>query len=213
MFIDRSDAGRQLAAALAGPRERPVVLALPRGGVPVGLEVARALGAPLDILMVRKIGAPSQPEVALGAVVDGSPPLVWLNEQIVAAAGADEDYIEAEKARQLREIARRRQVYGQDRPAPDLAGREAIVVDDGAATGATMRIALRALATSAAAKVTVALPVAPPEVVAGLRAEADEVICLEQPDSFRAVGLHYGRFAQVTDEEVVAALRTAAGPG
>lgn len=210
MFSDRTDAGRQLGAAVSAYRGQPVlVLALPRGGVPVGLEVARVLDAPLDVLLVRKITAPSHPELAIGAVVDGSPPQLLLEEQIVAATGATQDHIKAEKARQLREIERRRQLYRGDRPPPATQGLTVIVVDDGIATGATMRIALRALARSGAARVIVAVPVAPPDVLERIRPEADEVICLRMPEPFHAVGMHYRDFDQTSDDEVVRALAEA----
>lgn len=210
MFSDRIDAGRQLGAAVSAYRGQPVlVLALPRGGVPVGLEVARVLDAPLDVLLVRKITAPSHPELAIGAVVDGSSPQLLLEEQIVAATGATQDHIKAEKARQLREIERRRQLYRGNRPPPATQGRTVIVVDDGIATGATMRIALRALARSGAARVIVAVPVAPPDVLERIRPEADEVICLRMPEPFQAVGMHYRDFDQTSDDEVVRALAEA----
>ncbi|ABL72775.1 phosphoribosyltransferase (plasmid) [Paracoccus denitrificans] len=210
MFADRTDAGRRLGAALSGRRGGSVlVLALPRGGVPVGLEVARALDAPLDVLLVRKITAPAHPELAIGAVVDGSTPQLLLDDQLVAATGATAEHIAAEKARQLREIERRRQAYRGTRPAPEIRGRTVIVVDDGIATGATMRIALRALARSGAARVIVAVPVAPPDVLELIRAEADEVVCLRTPEPFHAVGFHYDDFDQTSDEEVVRALAEA----
>ncbi|MEF9602801.1 phosphoribosyltransferase family protein, partial [Paracoccus sp. PXZ] len=160
MFANRTDAGRQLGAALSGHKGEPVlVLALPRGGVPVGLEVAKVLDAPLDVILVRKIRAPAHPELAIGAIVDGTPPQLLLDDQLVAATRATEEHIAAEKALQLREIERRRQAYRGGRPAPETRGRTVIVVDDGIATGATMRIALKALARSGAARVIVAVPV------------------------------------------------------
>ncbi len=215
MFADRVDAGRQLAAALAGQRDEPLlVLALPRGGVPVGYEVARALGAPLDVILVRKIGAPGQPELAIGAVVDGSPPQLLLNDRLVAATGATPEHVAAEEARQIREIARRRQLYRGDRPPPEIRGRTVIVVDDGVATGATMRVALRALARSGATRVIVAVPVAPADALRDIRAEADAVVCLGTPEPFHAVGLYYRDFEQVSDAEVTRILaRANAGNG
>ena len=210
MFANRTDAGRQLGAALSGHKGEPVlVLALPRGGVPVGLEVAKVLDAPLDVILVRKIRAPAHPELAIGAIVDGTPPQLLLDDQLVAATRATEEHIAAEKALQLREIERRRQAYRGGRPAPETRGRTVIVVDDGIATGATMRIALKALARSGAARVIVAVPVAPPDVLEKIRAEADEVVCLRTPEPFHAVGLHYRDFDQTSDEEVVRTLAEA----
>jgi len=210
MFANRTDAGRQLGAALSEHRgESLLVLALPRGGVPVGLEVAKVLDAPLDVILVRKIRAPAHPELAIGAIVDGTPPQLLLDDQIVAATGASAEHIAEEKALQLAEIRRRRQTYRGERPPPHTRGRTVIVVDDGIATGATMRIALRALAQSGAARVIVAVPVAPPEVLEIIRAEADEVVCLRTPEPFYAVGLHYRDFDQTSDDEVIRALAEA----
>jgi len=210
MFADRIDAGRQLAAAVSAYRHQPVlVLALPRGGVPVGLEVAKVLDAPLDVVLVRKIRAPAHPELALGAIVDGTPPQLLLDDQIAAATGATPEYIAAEKAHQLQEIERRRQIYRNGRPAAETHGRTVILVDDGIATGATMRVALRALAQSGAARVIVAVPTAPADVLDRIRPEADEVICPQTPEPFQAVGLHYRDFDQTTDQEVVQALAEA----
>ena len=203
LFTDRRDAGRRLAEALLAYREEdPVVLALPRGGVPVAYEVARRLEAPLDLVFVRKIGAPHQPEFGLGAVVDGADPQIVLNpeaERIAAPAG----YIEAVARRELVEIERRRKAYLGDRPPIPVRGRTAIVVDDGVATGGTIRAALAGLARAQAKKVVLAVPVGPYDVVASLRADADEVVCLATPQPFYAVGLWYGDFTQTTDAEVV----------
>ncbi len=210
-FDDRAAAGRALAARFAATRflAPPLVLALPRGGVPVAAEVALALKAPLDLLLVRKIGAPLQPELAVAAVVDGASPEIVVDEETAALAGADRAYIEREAALELREIERRRRVYLGDRPPPVLTGRTVIVVDDGVATGTTVRAALKALRRQHPARIVLAFAVGPADTVAALRSEADEVVCLMEPAEFHAVGLHYRDFHQVGDDEVVAALRAA----
>lgn len=214
MFADRTDAGRRLAAALVHLRDRhPVVLALPRGGVPVGFEVAKVLAAPLDILLVRKIGAPFQPELAAAAIVDGAEPVLVRNEEVIRAYGIDEEWIEAEAARQLAEIERRRRLYCGDRAPVSLRGRTAILVDDGIATGTTVRAALRALARLAPARRVLAVPVAPPDTVASLAHEADEIVALKQPEWMGAVGQFYRDFTQTEDEEVVRLLAEAARRG
>lgn len=211
MFADRTDAGRRLAAALVHLRDRhPVVLALPRGGVPVGFEVAKALAAPLDILLVRKIGAPFQPELAAAAIVDGAEPVLVRNEEVIRAYGIDEEWIEAEAARQLAEIERRRRLYCGDRAPVSVRGRTAVLVDDGIATGTTVRAALRALARLAPARRVLAVPVAPPDTVASLAHEADEIVALEQPEWMGAVGQFYRDFTQTEDAEVVRLLAEAA---
>lgn len=214
VFADREEAGRLLARRLAArPREGPlVVLALPRGGVPVGLEVARVLHAPLDLLIVRKIGAPWQPELAVAAVVDGQPPQLVIDEETSAMTGADADYIEKARLRELREIERRRHVYLHGRTPVPVAGATVIVVDDGIATGTTMRAALKGLRQMKPKRLVVAVPVAPADTVAAIAAEVDEVVCLEQPEFFHAIGNHYADFHQVPDDEVIAALRAAEVP-
>jgi putative phosphoribosyl transferase len=207
MFANRQSAGRRLGRRLRRlRRERPVVLALPRGGVAVGFEVAELLDAPLDIVLVRKIGAPGQPELALGAVADGGGPQIVVSDRMAAELGVDRTYIEAETARQLAEIERRREVYVGSRQRLPLAGRTAIVVDDGIATGSTVRAALRAVRSAGAAKTVLAVPVAPRDTLAALREEADEIVCLDSPTPFVAVGAHYADFAQLSDAEVVALL-------
>lgn len=212
-FADRSEAGRELARALSKRRLEPpiVVLALPRGGVPVAAEVARALDAPLDLLLVRKIGAPMQPEFAVAAVVDGDPPEVVTDEANAKATGADARYLARETRREVDEIARRRQAYLHGRPPLPVAGATVVVVDDGIATGTTMRAALKALRRRSPARLVLAVPVAPSDAVALLAREVDDLVCLAEPWPFRAVGLHYVDFHQVPDDEVVAALRAAAG--
>lgn len=212
MFVDRNHAGRELAAELARRAYAdPVVLALPRGGVPVAAEVARALHAPLDLLLVRKIGAPANPELAVAAIAEGAQHPV-LDRETLAMTGATQAYVEREAKAQLQEIARRRRAYLQDRPPVSVVGRTVIVVDDGIATGTTARAALRALRSRGAARVVLAVPVAPPESVRDLQAEADEIVCLSQPEFFGAVGSFYADFHQVGDDEVVAALAAAGVP-
>lgn len=210
LFADRRDAGRRLAAVLhARHYADPVVLALPRGGVPVGYEIARVLPAPLEVLLVRKIGAPGQPEFGLGAVVDGAEPQVVMDEEIVRLVDPPPGYVEQEVERQLAEIERRRRLYVGARPPLSLAGRTAIVVDDGIATGATARAALRAIARLAAHRV-LAVPVASEDILDDLAREVDEIVCILRPARLYAVGAHYEDFTQTTDEEVVRLLDEAA---
>ncbi len=200
VFADRRDAGRRLAAVLDHLRDRqPYVIAVPRGGVVVGREVAVHLRAPLDVIVPRKLRAPHNPELAVGAVAEGG--AVFIDEEI--ARGIRTAYLEQEMASQRAEIARRVQAYRGGRPLPRLSGRAAIVVDDGIATGATMVAALRAVRALTPARLVAAVPVAPPEGIAGLAREADEVVCLAAPAIFHAVGQFYEDFAQVDDSEVV----------
>jgi predicted phosphoribosyltransferase len=202
-FVNRQEAGRLLAAELADLKPRkPVILALPRGGVPVAAEIARALEAPLDLVMVRKIGAPMQAELAVGAVVDGDTHEIVLNEDIVRLLDVSERYIEIECSKELQEIERRRERYLGGRPRVDVAGRVAVIVDDVIATGSTMRAALRATRRRKPAWLIVAVPVAPPETVEELRAEVDEIRCLLTPEGLGAIGLYYRDFSQVSDSEV-----------
>ena len=210
VFADRQDAGRKLATAVAKlDLDDPIIIALPRGGVPVAAEVARVLRAPLDLLLVRKIGAPGQDEYAIGALVDGDVPQVVLNDEVMALVQPPPGYVDAEVKRQLAELGRRREAYlGVRRPlAP--RGRTVVVVDDGIATGSTVTAALQALRKAGAARVVLAVPVAPEDTIARLREQADEVVCLATPAGFRAVGLHYADFRQTTDDEVVALLAAA----
>jgi putative phosphoribosyl transferase len=207
MFADRRTAGRELSGRLQHLRkEKPLVLALPRGGVPVGFEIAAGLDAPLDIVLVRKIGVPWQPELALGAVVDGADPQVLINADLATELAIGEGYIKNETARQLQEIERRRQTYLGDRSPIPLAGRSVIVVDDGIATGSTVRAALRAVRKAGAGKIVLAVPVAPEDTVDELRAEVDEIVCLALPNPFIAVGAHYAEFPQLADADVVTLL-------
>lgn len=206
-FADRKEAGRLLAARVAalGLRD-PVVYALPRGGVPVAAEVADALHAPLDLVLVRKIGAPGQPELALGAVVDGEVPETVLNPDIVAVTGASAAFIEAARQRELAEIERRRTRYLAGHSPIDPAGRDAVVVDDGIATGATARAALHALRRRGVARLVLATPLAPRDTLRALRGEADEIVCLFVPAPFPGIGAFYRDFHQLTDEEVIGLL-------
>ena len=210
-FRDRTDAGRKLARALSHLKPaKPIVLALPRGGVPVGFEVANALGAPLDVILVRKIGAPDQPELGLGAVVDGENPQLVLNEELVALVRPGRRYLETEEKRQLAEIERRRALYRPGRAPMSLEGRTVIVVDDGIATGGTMKAVLQALKNARPARLVLAVPVAPPDTLNELSPLADEVVCLMTPEPFYAVGGYYRDFTQTTDEEVIDLLARAA---
>ena len=210
IFANRVEAGRLLVKKLLeNDLQDPVVLALPRGGVPIGLEVAQAIGAPLDLLLVRKIGVPFQPELALGAVVDGDNPQIVINEDVRRLARVSDEEIEAIKTRELKEIDRRRQRYLQGRAAVSVAGKTAIVVDDGIATGATVRAALKALRQREPHKLILAVPVAPLDTIGKLRDEVDEIVCLETPEPFYAIGLHYVDFEQLRDEQVISLLAAA----
>jgi len=203
-FKDRSEAGRRLASKLSDYKDqKPAVLALPRGGVPVAAEVAAALSAPLDLILVRKIGVPFQPELAMGAVVNGKAPVIVRNEDVIASAGIDEKEFKAICNEELAEIDRRRVRYLGNRERVDIAGRTAIVVDDGVATGATTRAALRAARMRNPKRLVLAVPVAPPDAIKDLQEDADEVVCLETHGFFGAIGAYYLDFRQVSDEEVV----------
>ena len=202
-FVDRRDAGRRLAIRLAPlvDPERSVVLGLPRGGVPVAYEIATGLGAPLDVLLVRKLGVPWQPELAFGAISSGG--VTIYDDHVLAASDLAPREIEEVTDRERRELDRREHLYRGDRPPLDVTGRTAVVVDDGIATGSTMLAALAALAKRDAARRVVACPVAPPDVVELVRREADEVVCLVAPSALGAIGLWYEDFTTVTDEEVL----------
>lgn len=212
VFSDRREAGQMLAAAVAKLPElqRPIVLALPRGGVPVGFEVARQLHAPLDVLVVRKLGTPGQEELALGAVAFGE--AVYLNRTVIDELRIPEEVVDEIKAREMTEVERRTARYRGDRPLPDLGERSVIVVDDGAATGATAEAAIKALRGQHPAEIVLALPVAPGDTCDRLRAVADRLVCLRSPELFFAIGEWYVDFTQVSDEEVRVLLEQAAVP-
>ena len=213
-FKDRSDAGRQLAKVLASYKEeRPVILALPRGGVPVAGEVAALLSAPLDLILVRKIGVPSQPELAMGAVVDGRTPIIVRNEDVIRAVNIDEATFNAVCDAELCEIEQRRQRYLGTRDHVEVAGHTAIVIDDGIATGATIKAALHAIRARRPQKLLLAVPVAPTSTLAELQREADDIICLEDYEVFDAIGVYYANFRQVSDQEVIDILKRFAGGG
>ncbi len=210
LYRDRREAGRFLARQLTEYAGRPdvVVLALPRGGVPVAYEVARALGAPLDVFLVRKLGLPGHEELAMGAIASGG--VRVLNEDVVHALGISEDVVATVVAEELQELKRRERAYRGNRPAPDVRGKTVILIDDGLATGSTMRAAVAALRQQGPARIVVAVPVGAPETCAELQEEADEAICAQTPDPFYAVGLWYRDFSQTTDEEVRDLLERAA---
>jgi putative phosphoribosyl transferase len=218
IFADRAEAGALLADAVAAHLTAagladPLVLALPRGGVPVGAEIARRLRAPLDVALVRKLGAPGEPELAIGAVADGAAPQIVLNAKLVAAIGVGADYIEAQAARELANIEERRRTYEGLRPKVDAAGRTAIVVDDGVATGMTMQAALRSVRRLGPSHLVAATPVASRDALAVLKDEADTAVCLSAPRRFLSVGSFYRSFEQVTEEDVARLLRGAAARG
>jgi predicted phosphoribosyltransferase len=209
-YADRAEAGRLLAEKLADMQlSDPLVLALPRGGVPVGAEIARRLNAPLAIVFVRKPGAPDQPELAVGAVADGADPEIVLNTELVAMLELSEDYIAAAAKRELATIEQRRREWAPVRPTVNPEGRTLIVVDDGVATGMTMQAALRQLAHRKPARLIAAAPVASREAAALLKREADTVVFLATPRRFGSVGSFYRDFGQVSDEEVAELLKAA----
>ena len=202
LFADRADAGRRLAAKLSAfARSDAVVLGLPRGGVPVAYEVARALDLPLDVILVRKLGVPFQPELAMGAI--GEDGVRVINARIVDLTGVRPAQLDEAQAREERELERRARRYRGDRPRRDIAGRTAMIIDDGIATGSTVRAACAVARAHGARRVVVATPVAPPETVTALREDADEVIALDTPAHFAAIGQFYRDFGQTSDDEVV----------
>lgn len=209
---DRITAGRALAKAMTNYRDRQdlLVLALPRGGVPVAYELAEALHAPLDLILVRKLGSPGQQELAMGAIASGG--VRVLNEELVSYLHVSEETLEKVAAREQKELERRERAYRGDRPWPEITGKCVILVDDGVATGATMRVAIKALRKQNPKEVVVAVPVAPPGIIEVLRREADDVVCLAMPEPFTAIGLWYVDFSQVSDEEVTEQLARAWKP-
>jgi len=203
-FLNRTEAGKALARELVGRGYTdPVILALPRGGVPVGIEVVRELRAPMDLVMVRKIGVPRQPELAAAAVVNGENPQIVINERIAAQAGLSHDEIERLAQTQLDEIMRRREIYLKGRASVPVEGRTVIIVDDGIATGATMRASLKAVRKRKPTKLVLAVPVAAPDTLEALRGEVDEVVCLLKPQLLLGIGAYYADFGQTSDEEVI----------
>jgi len=207
-FKNRADAGRKLAKALAEyQNQNPVILALPRGGVPVGVEVATILHAPLDLILVRKVGVPFQPELAMGAVVDGGAPIIVRNNDVIRLAGVAEAEFKIVCDHELAEIERRRHRYLGSRARIDVAGRTAIVIDDGVATGATTRAALQATRIRKPKKLVLAVPVAPTDGLDALRDNADDIVCLETHEPFGAIGYYYRDFSQVSDDEVIRLLK------
>lgn len=214
MFQNRVEAGRKLAKSLVDWKgRRPVILALPRGGVPVAAEIARALDGELDLLLVRKIGTPGQPEVAMGAIAEGDPSLVIRNEAVIVSAGVSQSAFDRACSAERTELERRRKRYLQDRSRVPLAGRVVIIVDDGIATGATMLAAIRSVRAAEPSKLVLAVPVAPSDTLEALRPEVDAIVCLDTPRVFGAIGMFYCDFGQVADEEVIAILdRVPAAP-
>jgi putative phosphoribosyl transferase len=210
IFTDRREAGQFLASKLTEYADRPdvLVLALPRGGVPVAYEVAKALHAPLDVFLVRKLGVPGHEELAMGAIASGG--VLVLNEEVVRGLRITEDVLESVIAAEQKELERRERMYRGDRPPPDVRGRTVILVDDGLATGSSMRAAVAALRQQGPARIVVAVPIGASETCAGFEREADDVICAVTPQPFHAVGLWYRDFSQTTDEEVHELLERAA---
>lgn len=203
-FRDRTEAGEILGKALVEANlADPVVFALPRGGAPVGAEVAKALGAPFDLILVRKLGAPGHEELAIGAVADGTAPVTVIHEDVVRELGVSESYIREKTAEALAEIERRRALFRTKLPAQQAAGRTAVIVDDGLATGATMEAAIKSVRNAGARRIVVAVPVAPPDLAEKIRQSVDSFICLSTPSPFYAVGGHYRNFRQLSDEDVL----------
>lgn len=214
IFTDRKQAGRQLAERLQRFKdENPLVLALPRGGVPIGFEVAKQLEAPLDLVLVRKIGVPFQPELAYGAIVDGDQPELVVNEEVEAFLHLSKEFLAEQSTRELKEIARRRELYLAGRARPEIRRRTVLVVDDGIATGMTVRASLKALRRGGPKKLVLAVPVAPEETIKSLHEDADEIVCLAMPRDFYAISQFYRDFRQVSDDEVIALLKQSSPDG
>jgi putative phosphoribosyl transferase len=205
-FVDRVDAGKRLASALKGfSGKHGVVLAIPRGGVVVGYVIAKALNLPLDVIIPRKIGAPNNPELAIGAVAEDGTAI--LDDNLIKYLGVSREYIQEETERQKQEIERRLKLYRQDTSYPNLKGLDVIVVDDGIATGSTMKAALASVKNRGAASITVAVPVGPPSTIEELNEMADRVVCLYTPEYFQAIGEFFTDFSQTPDEEVIKLLK------
>jgi len=205
-FTDRVDAGKRLASTLSNfSGKKGIVLAIPRGGVPVGFEIAKTLKIPLDVIIPRKIGAPDNPELAIGAVAEDGTAI--LDDNLVKYLAVSREYIKEEIERQKQEIQRRLETYRQDSSYPNLKGFDVIVVDDGIATGSTMKAALASVKNRGAASITVAVPVGPPSTIEELEEVADRVVCLYTPEYFQAIGQFYSDFGQTTDEEVIKLLQ------
>jgi len=204
MFHDRKEAGQRLAEELLRYKhEHPVIIALPRGGVPVAFEVAKKLHAPLDIVIVRKLGAPDQKELAIGALVEGKKPLVFLNNYIMTSLRVSESYLKEEITIETEEMRRRQKMYRGEEQRVQLKDRTVIIVDDGIATGASMKAALMGLKADEPKKIILAVPVAPADIINEMEQIVDEVVCLKTPTLFFAVGKHYADFSQTTDDEVI----------
>ena len=210
LFADRHDAGRRLAEALTAGRrlDDAVILALPRGGVPVAYEVAEATGAPLDVFVVRKLGVPGREELAMGAIASGG--VVVLNEEVITGLGITEEEVEAVARREADELVRREQLFREGRPPPEVRGRTVVLIDDGLATGSTMLAAIAALRQLGPAHLIVAVPVAAPPTSARVAEEVDDLVCLATPEPFYGVGQFYADFSQTSDEEVRALVHRAA---
>lgn len=202
-FKDRLDAGRELVKALKKLElQSPVVLALPRGGVVIAAEIAKFFKSAHDILLVRKIGAPFNPELAVGAVVEGNPPRIFLNQELIRVLKVTDDYLKSETVKQEEEIRRRDKLYRDGKPRSKISGKTVILVDDGVATGASIRAAIEGIRDEKPSRLVLAVPVAPPDTVKEIQKEVDDLICLVSPEDFKAVGQFYRHFAQVSDEEV-----------
>lgn len=209
IFHDRAEAGAKLARELQKTkRNNPLILALPRGGVEVAAEVARVYHEPVDLLFVRKLGAEFNPELGIGAIVEGSPPQVFLNEDLVKILKVTRDYIEKEKFRQTQVMLDQQKLYRAGRERPSAKDREVILIDDGIATGATVQAALKGVKSEKPKKLTLAVPVCPPSTIEELRAHVDEVVCLLAPASFQAVGQFYRHFPRVEDSRVIQIVKT-----